>query len=121
MMHDDFPWGWLCALVCAVAVVCFIIGGGGSKTTPATGSTSNNRSGTASGNQVEVMSRNQVNLGGEVNNCYGDYSCSTVVTTTTTTDTRTTVNGDRNVVVASDGTRLCEGDDGIFRVCEAGQ
>jgi len=92
---------------------------------PAT--TQNTRSGTASGNQVEVMSRNQLNLWSDVQNCYGDGSCPTIITTTTntvqntSTDTRTTVDGDRNVVIGSDGARLCEGDDGIFRLCEAGQ
>jgi hypothetical protein len=75
------------------------------------GTTNNTRSGTASGNQVEVLSRNQLNLWSDVQNCYGDYSCMTIVTTTTSTvDTRntTTVNGDRNVVIGSDGARLCE-------------
>lgn len=94
------------------------------------GQTTNTRSGTASGNQVEVMSRNQLNLWSDVQNCYGDGSCVTVITTTTTstqntsTDTRTTVNGDRNVVIGSDGARLCE--DPVTHImtttaCEGGQ
>ena len=109
-------------------IVLLIMSGGGpdSKNTTPGSSITNSRAGTLSGNQVEVMSRNQLNLWSDVQNCYGDYSCMTVVTTTTssvqntTTDTRntTTVNGDRNVVVGSDGAQLCEGDDGIFRLCE---
>lgn len=92
------------------------------------GQTTNTRSGTASGNQVEVMSRNQLNLWSDVQNCYGDYSCMTIVSTTTstventTTDTRTTVNGDRNVVIGSNGDRLCaDPTTGIYSLCEAGQ
>ena len=100
-------------------------------TTP--GSISNSRTGTLSGNQVEVMSRNQLNLWSDVQNCYGDYSCMTVISTTTSTvqntstDTRNTVttNGDRNnVVIGSDGAQLCE--DPVTHImtttaCEGGQ
>jgi hypothetical protein len=96
----------------AVLVAAMLLPGDGK--TSGSGSTSNSRTGTLSGNQVEVMSRNQLNLWSDVQNCYGDYSCMTVVSTTTsttantTTDTRTTVNGDRNVVIGSDGAQLCE-------------
>lgn len=97
-------------------------GTGGTNPTNAT----NSRAGTLSGNQVDVLSKNQLNLWSDVTNCYGDYSCMTIVTTTTSTvqntstdvRTNTTVNGDRNVVIGSDGAQLCEGDDGIFRLCE---
>ncbi len=104
--------GWW--MMAGALIVLFIMASGPSKSdsTP----TTNSRTGTLSGNQVEVMSRNQLNLWSDVQNCYGDYSCMTIVTTTTstvqntTTDTRntTTVNGDRNVVIGSDGARLCE-------------
>ena len=131
---DESRGGFGCfgiAVAIAIMVVVLAMVGDGDKNIvkkadgPTT--TQNTRSGTASGNQVEVMSRNQLNLWSDVQNCNGDWSCVTIITTTTSTvqntstDTRTTVNGDRNVVVGSDGTRLCEGDDGIFRLCEGGQ
>lgn len=115
---------WMLAGAIAVLVAAMMLPGGGKSGSTPGAPTTNTRSGTASGNQVEVMSRNQLNLWSDVNNCYGDYSCMTVISTTTstvqntTTDTRTNVNGDRNVVVGSDGAQLCEGDDGIFRLCE---
>lgn len=124
------------AVAIAIMVVVLAMVGDGDKNIvkkadgPTT--TQNTRSGTASGNQVEVMSRNQLNLWSDVTNCYGDNSCVTVITTTTstvqntTTDTRntTTVNGDRNVVIGSDGARLCE--DPVTHImtttaCEGGQ
>ena len=118
------------AIAIAIMVAVMVFAGDGDKNVVKQvdgGQTTNTRSGTASGNQVEVMSRNQLNLWSDVQNCYGDGSRPTIITTTTntvqntSTDTRTTVDGDRNVVIGSDGARLCEGDDGIFRLCEAGQ
>ena len=111
-------------------IVLFVMASGPSKSSTNPTNATNSRTGTLSGNQVEVMSRNQLNLWSDVQNCYGDYSCMTIVTTTTSTaenttvdNTRntTTVNGDRNVVIGSNGDRLCEGDDGIYRLCEGGQ
>lgn len=109
--------GCIWGLIAGMAIVLLILGSGGpsSKNDTPGSSITNNRAGTASGNQVEVMSRNQLNLWSDVQNCYGDYSCMTVISTTTstvqntTTDTRntTTVNGDRNVIYSSDGTKLC--------------
>jgi len=135
---DESPKGLGCFGI-AVAIVIMIfalaMAGDGDKNIVKKadgGQTTNTRSGTASGNQVEVMSRNQLNLWSDVQNCYGDASCITVITTTTstvqntTTDTRntTTVNGDRNVVIGSDGARLCE--DPVTHImtttaCEGGQ
>jgi hypothetical protein len=118
---DESPKGFGCfgiAVAIAVMVMLMALVGDGDKNIvkkadgPTT--TQNTRSGTASGNQVEVMSRNQLNLWSDVQNCYGDNSCITVITSTTSTvqntstDTRTTVNGDRNVVIGSDGAQLCE-------------
>lgn len=49
--------------------------------------------GTTNNTHADTWSHNQINIGSEV----------------------------RNVVIGSDGARLCEGNDGIFRLCEAGQ
>ena len=113
-------------------IVLFVMASGPSKSGTNPTNATNSRTGTLSGNQVEVMSRNQLNLWSDVQNCYGDYSCMTVISTTTstvqntTTDTRntTTVNGDRNVVIGSDGAQLCE--DPVTHImtttaCEGGQ
>ena len=106
--------GWMVAG--ALIALFFMAAGPDSTNTTPGSSISNNRTGTLSGNQVEVMSRNQLNLWSDVQNCYGDYSCITVVTSTTNTTqntstdvrTTTTVNGDRNVVIGNDGARMCE-------------
>lgn len=135
-MESESPKGLGCfgiAVAIAIMVVVLAMVGDGDKNIvkkadgPTT--TQNTRSGTASGNQVDILSKNQLNIASDVTNCFGDGSCPTIITTTTTTvqnttnDTRntTTVNGDRNVVIGSDGARLCAGDDGIFRLCEEGQ
>lgn len=90
----------------------------------------------ASGN--EVMSRNQLNLWSDVENnfldCNGYGACivntdNSVTTTntestTTNTDSRssTTVEGDRNVVIGSNGDRLCaDPTTGIYSLCQEGQ
>lgn len=119
-MDEYRPSGLGCGwwIVAGGLIILLIMAGGGPDSnidTPGS-SITNNRAGTASGNQVEVMSRNQLNLWSDVQNCYGDYSCMTIISTTTSTvqntstDTRntTTVNGDRNVVIGSDGAQLCE-------------
>ena len=70
------------------------------------------RSGVLSGNQTEVLSRNQLNLWSEVENCYGDYSCMTVISTTSSnTDIATTAGGDVQYrdggIVFGDGVLRC--------------
>lgn len=116
-MDQEAPKGGLGCMGIAIAIVIMVFAmsmAGTSDKNADGGQTTNTRSGTASGNQVEVLSRNQLNLWSDVQNCYGDNSCVTVISTTTSTvqntstDTRTTVNGDRNVVIGSDGARLCE-------------
>jgi hypothetical protein len=87
---DEYRSGGLgCIWVAAAAFVILLLiaGGGGHGTTGGTNPTNatNSRTGTLSGNQVEVMSRNQLNLWSDVQNCYGDYSCMTIISTTTST------------------------------------
>ena len=69
---------------------------------------------------VEALSRNQVNLFSDVRNeyydCIGAGSClwfntTTANTTTATSNTSTNVDGDRNVIYSSNGTRLCPNPD----------
>jgi hypothetical protein len=122
---------WMIAGALVVLIMAVAMPGDGKSGAGGGGATTNSRTGTASGNQVEVMSRNQLNLWSDVTNCNGDWSCVTVVTTTTstvqntTTDTRNTIDGDRNnVVIGSDGARLCE--DPVTHImtttaCEGGQ
>jgi hypothetical protein len=75
----------------------------------------------------EVMSRNQLNLLSEVHNeffdCIGYGSCvmttDNSVETTEDNRTNTTVNGDRNVIIGSDGTELCQDPStGIYSACQ---
>lgn len=116
------------AIIIGVAIFAFVMAGDGDRNVlkkvdqgPAT--TQNTRSGTASGNQVELMSRNQFNLWSDVQNCYGDASCITVITTTTST-VENTVTGDRNNVYVSpiDGARFCkDGATGQYSPCPEGQ
>lgn len=86
----------------------------------------------ASGN--EVMSRNQLNLWSDVENnfldCNGygacivntDNSVTTNNTENTTTNASTNVDGDRNVVIGSNGDRLCaDPTTGIYSLCQEGQ
>lgn len=138
-MMDEYTYkpsgsglGCIWWMIAGGLLVLLILGSGGpsSKNDTPGSSITNNRAGTASGNQVEVLSKNQLNLWSDVQNCNGDWSCVTIITTTTSTtqntstDTRTTVNGDRNVVIGSDGARLCE--DPVTHImttsaCEGGQ
>ena len=100
----------LLLLAAAAFAVFMALGGGDSSTT-----TTDTRSGLLSGNQTEVLSRNQLNLFSDVTNCNGDWSCVTVITTTTNTSTAnnsTNVDGDRNAVsiaptVFPDGVLRC--------------
>jgi hypothetical protein len=79
----------------------------------------------------ELLSRNQLNLLSEVTNefydCVGYASCvvttdNSVENTTNDTRTNTTVEGDRNVVIGSDGTKLCQDPaTGIYSACQQGQ
>jgi len=123
------------AIMIGIIIFAFAMAGDGDKNVlkkvdqdPAT--TQNTRSGTASGNQVELMSRNQLNLWSDVQNCYGDYSCMTIISTTTetvqntTTETNNTVTGDRNNVYVSpvDGARFCKDEaTGQYSPCPEGQ
>lgn len=85
---------------------------------PGNSASTSTRAGTASGNQVELGSRNQLNLWSDVQNCYGDYSCMTVISTTSTTvdntstsidtTTRTDVSGNGNTITSPiNGKTLC--------------
>ena len=103
--------GCLFIVLAAVVVLVGLAMGGGGDAGTTTNTTTDTRSGVLSGNQVEMLSRNQLNLWSDVQNCYGDYSCMTVITTTVTSNTSTNVDGDRNVVYAADGTLLCPNPD----------
>lgn len=105
---------WMVAIIVVVFLLLMAGDGDNNIVKHDTGAPTNNRTGTLSGNQVETLSRNQLNLWSEVQNCFGDYSCMTVISTTTSTvdnttvDAGTTIDGDRNVVVGSNGDRLCQ-------------
>lgn len=122
---------WL--FIAGVGLILMLVAmphGPSSKNTTPGSSITNNRTGTLSGNQVELMSRNQLNLWSDVQNCYGDYSCMTIISTTTetvqntTTETNNTVTGDRNNVYVSpvDGARFCKDEaTGQYSPCPEGQ
>ena len=82
-MDEYRPGGLGCIWLAAAAfvVMLLVVSGGGRSTTGGTNPTdaTNSRTGTLSGNQVEVMSRNQLNLWSDVQNCYGGYSCMTII------------------------------------------
>lgn len=65
-------------------------------------SSGNTRSGVLSGNQTEVLSRNQINIASDVQNCYGDYSCMTVISTTTTSESTTSSSTDVTTTAGGD-------------------
>lgn len=120
-MSDYSPHGPTCLemalLVIGLALLLMFGGKGTGPTASTTTSTTDTHSGVLSGNSVEVLSRNQVNLWSDVTNCYGDYSCMTVISTTTDTTSMTSTNntsvgGDRNTVstaptVFPDGVLRC--------------
>jgi hypothetical protein len=125
---EPFPWGWLLIVIIGGAILA-VFGGSGGSSVPA--GTTSNTTPVLSGN--EVLSRNQANFLSDVTNefydCMGANACvfstdnSTTENTTSnrtenTTTNSTRVEGERNTVIASDGTQLCEGDDGIFRTCQ---
>lgn len=100
--------GWLLLAIAGVAIFMLALPGDASSTR----SESKNRSGLLSGNQTELLSRNQANIASTVTNCYGDYSCMTVISTTTSSESTTTssteVSGERNNVILSQwGQALC--------------
>ena len=108
--------GCLFIVLAAVVVLVGLAMGGGGDAGTTTNTTTDTRSGVLSGNQVEMLSRNQLNLWSDVQNCYGDYSCMTVISTTTssttnTSNTSTNVDGERNVIYSSSGVRLCPNPD----------
>jgi hypothetical protein len=88
---------WFLVLICIMFGFMVAGGGDGSSTGGATTTTTStvNRTG------VELMSRNQVNLWSDVQNCYGDGSCPTTIVSNTTS----AVAGDRSTlnVQAGDG------------------
>lgn len=91
-----------------LALMALMALAGGDTTTTSTTTTSDTRSGVLSGNQTELLSRNQLNLFSEVWNCFGDNSCiitTELITNTTTTIAPVSVEGDRNIV--SGGLRMC--------------
>lgn len=90
-------------ILAAMLAVCVLVMIGGDDTT------------TTNAN-AEVLSRNQVNLWSDVTNeyynCYAAGSCVTSVTTTSSETTNSTnVDGDRNVVYAANGVRICPNPD----------
>lgn len=89
-----------------LAIMALMALAGGDSTTTTT--TTDTRSGVLSGNQTELLSRNQLNLFSEVWNCFGDNSCiitTELITNTSTTIAPVSVEGDRNVVTG--GLRMC--------------
>lgn len=111
-MNDDYRGtGGGCGelmMYAAIGIFVFMIlmalAGGGSQKSGTTNNTT-----TTNKTNVEVLSRNQVNLFSDVTNCYGDGSCVNETTSTrteanTTTDNRIT--GDRNMMQAG-GQQVC--------------
>lgn len=100
--------GCLTLILLALAAFALVMWlGGGDTTTTST----DTRSGLLSGNQTEVLSRNQLNLFSDVWNCFGDGSC--IITTEMITDITTSnevidVTGDRNTITWADGRTACE-------------
>ena len=85
----------LIGLAVGLFLLAAIFGGGSTPTAGVVTTTTTNE--TLSRN--EVMSRNQLNLWSDVQNCYGDGSCPTTIITNTTT----TVAGDRSTVGVQGG------------------
>ena len=111
-MSDDYTYrsgpGCLPWLLIGLGIVAFLALPGDYTSNK---TDTHNRSGVLSGNQMELMSRNQLNIASDVVNCYGDYSCLTVITTTTSTvsnaSTDMSLDGDRNVVQQTGGGMEC--------------
>ena len=94
-------------LLLAAAAFALLMSMGGDDTH--THTTTDTRSGLLSGNQTEVLSRNQLNLWSDVWNCFGDNSCIiTTETNTSTANNSTNVDGDRNTITWADGRTACE-------------
>lgn len=72
-------------LGCGLFLVAFAAGGGAGG------------GGSSTHTTTEVLSRNQVNILSDVNNCYGDGSCQTLIVTQTQ---QVVTSGDRNDVQA---------------------
>jgi hypothetical protein len=116
---DPFPWGWLLVVIIGGAILA-VFGGSGGSSVPA--GTTSNTTPVLSGN--EVLSRNQANFLSDVTNefydCMGAGSC-TFTTDNSTESNRTDVRGNDNVIVGSDGTRLCaDPTTGIYSTCQEG-
>jgi hypothetical protein len=109
---DPFPWGWLLIVIIGGAILVMFGGSGGGGTTTHTNSHNNNTAHVLSDNKV--ASDNQVNLFSKITNCNAEGAC---VVTTTTNEVR----GNDNVIVGSDGTRLCaDPTTGIYSTCQEG-
>jgi hypothetical protein len=114
---DPFPWGWLLIVIIGGAILV-MFGGSGGSSVPA--GTTSNTTPVLSGN--EVLSRNQANFLSDVTNefydCMGAGAC-VFSTDNSTESNRTEVRGNDNVVIGSDGTRLCaDPTTGIYSACE---
>jgi hypothetical protein len=123
MMDDNRQGpGCITTLVAILGIIGILLAlaGGGDDKRP---NTNTNTTPVLSGN--EVFSRNQGNLFSDVTNefydCMGAGACVFTTDNSTSTDTRatTTVTGDRNVIVGSDGTQLCQDPStGIYSACQ---
>ena len=97
---------WFAVIIGLGAIFLMMVSGDSTTTT----TTRDTRSGVLSGNQAELMSRNQLNVLSEVWNCFGDNSClitSEMITTTTSTNAPVEVVGDRNVITNEWGQDMC--------------
>ena len=106
--NENGGGGCLTTLLVLVMLVFGLIALAGGDSTSTT-TTTNTRSGALSGNQTELLSRNQLNILSEVWNCFGDNSCiitTEIVTNTATTNEVINVDGDRNTVTT-----------GVLRTC----
>lgn len=113
MSDNENGGGGGCLMTILAAGLLFVgllamVGGDTSTVTTST----DTRSGVLSGNQAELLSRNQLNILSDVWNCFGDGSC--IITTELMTNTLT-----RNEVLNLDGDRntVTSGGGGVLRMC----
>jgi len=96
-------------LLLAAAAFALVMSMGGDDTH--THTTTDTRSGLLSGNQTELLSRNQMNILSDVWNCFGDNSCiitTELITNVTTSNEVMNLDGDRNTITWGDGRTACE-------------
>ena len=99
-------------LLLAAAAFALVMSMGGDDTH--THTTTDTRSGLLSGNQTELLSRNQMNILSDVWNCFGDNSCiitTELITNVTTSNEVMNLDGDRNIVYAANGAMMCPNPD----------